>query len=147
MGDRRTKEQRHGICKLSGVLRSKIETILARALWARGYRYRKNSRSVPGKPDISMKRLKIAIFVDGEFWHGKDWEVRQNWLKSNQEFWKDKIERNIRRDEDVNDLLKSLGWYVLRFWGEDIKKDLDVCLAKIDKAAKQAAIRIKKRKM
>lgn len=124
---------------------SRIETILARAMWARGYRYRKNSRTVPGKPDISIKRLKIAIFVDGEFWHGKDWETRKTWLKSNQDFWLAKIERNMRRDLEVNNHLEELGWNVLRFWGEDVINRLDWCLFHIDKAVKTAETNVKRK--
>ena len=74
---------------------SKIETLLAKELWKRGHRYRKNNKSVYGKPDLTFKKHKIAIFVDSEFWHGKEWEVRKKDHKSNKDFWHKKIERNI----------------------------------------------------
>lgn len=144
-GDRHTKEQRKRNMQAIRSTGSRIETILARAMWARGYRYRKNSRTVPGKPDISIKRLKIAIFVDGEFWHGKDWETRKTWLKSNQDFWLAKIERNMRRDLEVNNHLEELGWNVLRFWGEDVINRLDWCLFHIDKAVKTAETNVKRK--
>lgn len=86
---------------------SKIETALAKALWAKGFRYRKNNKSVYGKPDFTFKKYKVAIFVDGEFWHGKDWEIRKHDHKSNQDFWLKKIERNIERDKEVNQKLKE----------------------------------------
>ena len=132
--DKLTKDQRRRNMQAIKSTGSKIETILAKALWVRGHRYRKNVKTVPGKPDLIFKRLKIAIFVDGEFWHGKDWNVRRNWIKSNQDFWHKKIERNMRRDAEINESLQLLGWIVLRFWGEDITKNLDKCLSQIENA-------------
>lgn len=110
---------------------SKIETKLARSLFAEGFRYRKNDKSVFGKPDLTFKKYKIAIFVDSEFWHGKDWTTRIHQHKSNREFWVKKIERNIERDKEVNDQLLKEGWKILRFWGEDITKNLRTCTDKI----------------
>ncbi len=112
---------------------SKIETALAKALFAQGLRYRKNDRTVFGKPDLTIKKYKLAVFVDSEFWHGKDWETRKFEHKSNQEFWLTKIERNIERDNEVNVRLIAEGWKVLRFWGKDITKNLDKCINKIQK--------------
>ncbi len=111
---------------------SKIEVTLAKALYAKGYRYRKNDKTVFGKPDLTFKKYKIAVFVDSEFWHGKDWETRKYDHKTNKEFWFDKIERNIQRDKEVNIELKKQGWTVLRFWGKQIQKDLDSCVRKIE---------------
>lgn len=111
---------------------SKIETLLSKALWAKGYRYRKNDRTVFGKPDLTFKKLKIAVFVDSEFWHGKDWNKRKHDHKSNQEFWLGKIERNILRDKEVNRRLLKEKWQVLRFWGKDIEKNLHYCITKIE---------------
>ncbi len=113
---------------------SKIEKALARELWSMGYRYRKNDKTVFGKPDLTMKRYKLAIFVDSEFWHGKDWEKRKYDHKSNQQFWHNKIERNIQRDIEVNEELLKSGWKVLRFWGKDITKNLRNCTDKIIEA-------------
>lgn len=112
---------------------SKIETALAKALFAQGLRYRKNDRTVFGKPDLTFKKFKIAVFVDSEFWHGKDWETKKFDHKSNQEFWLTKIERNIERDKVVNERLIAEGWKVLRFWGKDTTKNLDKCINKIQK--------------
>lgn len=112
---------------------SRIETILAKSLWAKGFRYRKNDKTVFGKPDFTFKKHKIAIFVDGEFWHGKNWEIRKNDHKSNQDFWHKKIERNIERDSEVNKKLKEEGWKVLRFWGKEIQKTLEDCVNLIEK--------------
>lgn len=117
---------------------SKIETTLAKALWAKGFRYRKNDKTVFGKPDFTFKRLKIAIFVDSEFWHGKDWEIRKHDHKSNQDFWLKKIERNIERDKEVNQKLKEEYWKVLRFWGKEIQKNLQYCVEQIEETINEA---------
>ena len=106
---------------------SKIETKLAKSLFSLKLRYRKNDRTVYGKPDLTFKKHKIAIFVDSEFWHGKDWEIRKGDIKSNREFWLSKIERNIQRDKEVNDELFNTGWKVIRFSGKDINKNLRTC--------------------
>lgn len=111
---------------------SKIEVKLGKALWEKGFRYRKNNRTVFGTPDFTFKKYKVAIFVDGEFWHGNDWEIRKHDHKSNQKFWHEKIERNIQRDKEVNDFLRKQGWKVLRFWGKEINKDLVNCVAKVE---------------
>ncbi len=116
---------------------SKIETMLGKALWAKGLHYRKNNKTVFGKPDFTFKKLKIAIFVDGEFWHGKDWETRKHDHKSNVKFWHRKIERNIERDKEVNAKLKSDGWKVLRFWGKEIRKNLTDCVEKIEETVNE----------
>ena len=107
---------------------TKEEVRLAKALWHLGYRYRKNNNSVFGKPDLTFKKYKIAIFVDGEFFHGKDWETEKERIKSNREFWYKKIERNIQRDIEVSSYLKLQKWEVLRFWSKEVKKDLNSCI-------------------
>ncbi len=111
---------------------TKDEVRLAKALWKLGYRYRKNNKKIFGRPDITFAKYKIAIFVDSEFFHGKDWETQQLRIKSNRDYWIPKIERNIQRDEEVNAFLISQNWTVLRFWSKDIEKNLEVCLAKIE---------------
>lgn len=122
--DQFTKEQRS---KLMGKIKSKDtkeEVRLAKILWHKGYRYRKHDKTIFGTPDLSFKKYRIAIFVDGEFFHGKNWEVVEKRPKSNAEFWQEKIERNIARDKEVTAFLQSKGWTVLRFWSEDIRKKL-----------------------
>lgn len=132
--DRLTKEQRRKNMQSVKATGSKIEMALAKALFALGYRYRKNDQTVFGKPDLVFKKIKLAIFVDSEFWHGKDWKKRRLDHKSNQEFWHRKLERNIQRDKEVNRYLKKEGWKVLRFWGKQVEKKLDFCILKIEKA-------------
>lgn len=111
--------------------KTKIENLFAKALWSAGVRYRRNDKTIFGHPDFSHKGKKIAIFCDGEMWHGRDWEKHKEDFKSNRDFWILKIERNIQRDNEVNEFLAAQGWIVLRFWESDIKKHLDECVAKV----------------
>ena len=106
---------------------SDIELLLRKELWSRGLRYQKNVKTIVGKPDIVFKGKKIAIFCDSEFWHGFDWEKRKADIKSNRDFWIPKIERNIQRDVEVTETLTENGWIVLRFWGNEIKKNVEKC--------------------
>jgi len=108
--------------------RGVAEKALAKALWNCGVRYRCNYRALPGSPDIAITKHKVAVFVDGEFWHGYDWENRKARLKSNREYWIEKIEENIARDERNNAMLESAEWIVMRFWEKDILKHLDSCV-------------------
>lgn len=111
-----------------------IELQLRQALWKRGYRYRKNYSKLPGKPDIAITKYKIAVFCDSEFFHGKDWEVlKPRLLKgNNSEYWVQKISRNRAHDDDINKKLLFMGWTVIRFWGNDIKKKTDECIRTIE---------------
>ncbi len=108
---------------------SKIEIMLAKAIFARGFRYRKNDRTVYGNPDLTFKKKKVAIFVDSEFWHGRYWPEAKLTFKSNQAFWISKIERNIERDRIVNQMLTDQGWTVIRFWGKEIICNLKNCVS------------------
>ena len=113
---------------------SKIEILLRKELWNRRLRYRKNVNHIYGKPDIAFIGKKIAVFCDSEFWHGYNWEERKKDFKSNQEFWIPKIERNMERDAEVTAKLESEGWTVIRFWGNEIKKNTTKCADIIEKA-------------
>lgn len=134
MADVLTSEQRRKNMQHIKSNDTKIEVILRKALWARGYRYRKNYKALPGKPDIVLIKYKIAIFCDGEFFHGKDWEVLKPRLEksNNSDFWIRKISRNRERDDEINKKLLVLGWTVIRFWGNEIKKDADTCVRVIE---------------
>ena len=111
-----------------------IEVQLRKALWKKGYRYRKNYKELPGKPDIVLTKYKIAVFCDGEFFHGKDWEVLKPRLErgKNSDFWINKITRNMERDDEINKQLLFLGWTVIRFWGKEIQKNTDECIQVIE---------------
>ena len=129
-----TREQRSKNMRAIKDKDTKIERILGKTLWARGLRYRKNDKSVFGKPDFTFKKYKVAVFCDSEFFHGKDWEVARHRIKTNRDFWYEKIEGNIRRDREVNQKLEEDGWIVLRFWGNDIKQNPEACADKVEEA-------------
>lgn len=132
--DNLTKEQRHKNMQNIKSKDTKIEVQLRKALWAKGYRYRKNDKKLPGKPDIVLGKYKIVIFCDSEFFHGKDWEVLKPRLEkgTNPEYWVKKIENNRRRDDEINKELAFEGWTVIRLWGKDIKNKLDECIKVIE---------------
>lgn len=128
MADDLTPEQRR---KNMQAIRSKDTTIelrLRKALWKHGIRYRKNYKKLIGKPDIAITKYKIVVFCDSDFWHGYDWENRNQRIKSNRDYWVPKIERNMERDREVTDTLQDEGWLVLRFWEWQIRKHLDECV-------------------
>ena len=136
MADVLTPEQRKRNMRNIRSFDTKIEVMLRKELWSRGYRYRKNYKKLPGSPDIVLTKYKIAVFCDGEFFHGKDWEVLKPKLldSNNSEYWISKISKNIEHDSEVNKQLLSLGWTVIRFWGNDIKKHTDECINVIEEA-------------
>ena len=111
-----------------------IELALRKALWAKGYRFRKNYKKLPGRPDIVLVKYKIAIFCDGEFFHGKDWEVLKPKLANgkNPDYWVNKIQRNIDRDIEKDQELLFRGWTVIHFWGNDILKRTSECIKVIE---------------
>ncbi|OOQ58946.1 very short patch repair endonuclease [Mucilaginibacter pedocola] len=110
---------------------TKPELVLRKKLWALGYRFRLHVKNLPGKPDIVFKGKKVAIFIDGEFWHGKNWEQKKTTIKQNREYWIPKIERNMARDRANTQTLQDAGWIVLRFWQNDIMRELELCVATI----------------
>ncbi|MDR2546066.1 MAG: very short patch repair endonuclease [Lachnospiraceae bacterium] len=139
--DKHTPEQRRRNMKAVKNKDSQIEVILRRALFSKGYRYRKNYSKVFGCPDIVFVKEKIAIFCDSEFWHGYDWENRKSDFKSKQDFWIPKIERNMERDREVTEQLEVEGYVVLRFWGKRIKSELSEM---VDEVERVIAIRRKR---
>lgn len=114
-----------------------IEVVLRKRLWHDGYRYRKNYKKLPGSPDIAIMKHKIAVFCDSEFFHGKEWDRLKTRLErgKNPQYWIKHIEENMERDRRVEKELEALDWTVIRFWGNDIKKDLEGCLQVIEEAA------------
>ena len=111
-----------------------IEIALRKALWAKGYRFRKNYKKLPGSPDIAITKYKIAIFCDSEFFHGKDWgELKLKLEKGkNPGYWVRKIQRNMKRDEEKDKMLLFSEWTVIHFWGKDILRDTDACIKVIE---------------
>lgn len=116
---------------------SKIEIILMKELWSRGLCYRKNFNGICGKPDIVFIDVKAAVFCDSKFRHGFNWEERKHDFISHQEFWIPKIKRKMERDREVTAQLQSEDRAVLRFWGNEIKKDLKECANKIKGAVRK----------
>ncbi len=110
---------------------TKPELKLRKALWNLGFRYRKNVKKLPGTPDIVFRKAKLVVFVDGEFWHGFDWEMKKLKIKTNRDFWIPKIERNMQRDAENNTLLSEKGWKVMRFWEKETKSNLEGCIYQV----------------
>ena len=134
MADVHTPAQRsYNMSRIRGK-NTKPEEIVRKYLFSMGFRYRKNDARLPGKPDIVLTKYKIAIFCDSEFFHGKDWytvllpRIRNG---ENPEYWEKKITRNMERDNEINRKLNYLGWTVIRFWGKDIAKNTEECIAVI----------------
>lgn len=130
-----TEQRRKTMSKIRGK-DTKIEVALRKALWAKGYRYRKNYKAIPGSPDICLTKYKIAIFCDCEFFHGKDWEVLKAKVSmgNNGEYWVKKIEENMVRDNEKDKMLCYMGWTVIHFWGKDILKKTEECIKVIEEA-------------
>ncbi len=128
-----TEQRRKNMSKIRGKDTS-IEVALRKALWRKGYRYRKNYKKIPGSPDICLTKYKVAIFCDSEFFHGKNWEVLKPKLEkgNNGEYWVKKIQENMIRDEENDKKLLFLGWTIIHFWGNDILKNTDQCLQVIE---------------
>jgi len=116
---------------------TKPELMLRHALWKKGMRYRVNMKNLPGKPDIVFTKAKIAIFCDGDFWHGHNWVIRgmaslDKELERYSQFWRDKILGNIKRDKEKTSQLEADGWTVIRLWESSIKTSMDDCIKIIE---------------
>jgi DNA mismatch endonuclease (patch repair protein) len=122
-----TKKRSKIMSKIRGK-NTKPELQFRKALWKEGVRYRVDNKTLPGRPDISIKKYKLAIFIDGEYWHGYNWDARKSKLKTNREFWIPKIERNMQRDREVNQQLSEMDFTVFRFWVHEIKENLKTCV-------------------
>lgn len=111
--------------------KNSAEVMLAKSLWHRGYRYRLNYKALPGSPDIALTKYRIEIFIDGEFWHGKDFEQRKTKLKNNKDYWIEKIQENINRDIRDDKLLRQMDWYPIHFWSNDVIKYCNQCVEEV----------------
>lgn len=128
----RTPEITHKIMASIKSKNTKPEILLRKALWHRGYRYRINNRKLKGKPDIVFSKVSIAVFCDGDFWHGHNWALRgmhslEEEFERYTDYWREKISKNIARDQIVTKTLEKDGWLVIRFWESDILRDVEKC--------------------
>lgn len=139
--DNLSKEERRRLMKNIGPKNSAIEMRLRRELWRRGLRYRLHHKKTLGRPDICFVSAKVAVFVDSEFWHGWNWDVKQQEIKSNRAFWVQKIESNIRRDHEVTAALRASGWSVVRIWGKRIARDAKGCADIVEREVEARASR------
>lgn len=123
-----TTKERSALMRKIHSTETKAEVALRKSLWHQGIRYRKNYKLLPGKPDIVITSHKIAIFIDGDFWHGYNWEEKKQRIKPNRSYWIPKIEKTIARDKENNEAITAMGWRVLRFWERDVKRNLGQCV-------------------
>lgn len=121
MADTHSKEVRSRNMSHIRSTNSRPEEIVRKYLFSRGLRYRKNVRSLPGTPDIVLKKYRTVVFVNGCFWHHHDCG-RFVWPSTNTEYWRKKIDRNTERDKENYDLLTAQGWQVLIIWECQLKK-------------------------
>ena len=127
-----TPAQRRRNMQLIRAQDTRAEVMLRKALWHQGLRYRKNWRALPGTPDIVLTRQRIAIFVDGDFWHARGHtEYPGEQVENNSAFWQKKLAYNVEHDKIINDTLTCMGWLVLRFWESDIRHDLAGVVAEV----------------
>lgn len=126
-----TTKQRSKLMSKIKAKNTKPEIALRKALWAKGLRYRIHAQELPGRPDIVIKKYRLAIFVDGEFWHGYRWQENKGRLKKNTGFWIPKIERNIQKDRINVQALRALGYTVFRFWSGEVQKNPSACVNQV----------------
>jgi DNA mismatch endonuclease (patch repair protein) len=128
MTDNLTPKQRSYTMSRIRSVNTNAELLLRSALHRRGYRFRLHASALPGKPDIVFPSKRVAVFIDGDFWHG--WKFAQ-WREKLAPYWKDKIEGNRRRDGRTRRTLRRAGWTLVRLWEHEVEQDLDDCVARI----------------
>lgn len=128
-----TSPQRSSLMRKIKSKNTSPELNFVKALRQQKIKYSRSNQKIAGKPDIVLKAKKIAIFIDGAFWHGFDWRKKKLKIKANRAYWIPKIEKNILRDKKNNKALREAGWIVVRFWEDDIKANLPMCLKKLKK--------------
>jgi len=123
-----TKQRSKTMSKIRGK-NSQPEMLLRKALWNKNVRFRIHRKDLPGRPDLVIDKYLLALFVDGDFWHGHNWQLRKP--KTNTSFWIPKIERNMQRDRFVNEQLTEMGYTVMRFWEHEVKENLKACVNQV----------------
>ena len=132
MADNLTPEQRSRCMSRVKNKDTDIETLVRSALHKKGFRFRKHVKELPGAPDIVFTKAKVAVFVDGDFWHGYRFP---QWEHKVSDFWKKKIQKNRDRDQKNFAKLRKMGWKVIRLWKHDVKQNFDECLVRIISAS------------
>jgi len=135
MSDVLTPSQRkHCMSRITGK-DTKPELLLRKLLWRRGVRYRLNYK-IAGRPDLVFAGKRVAVFVDGCFWH----RCPKHYVKpkTRAEFWESKIQGNVERDRKNNALLKEAGWTVIRLWEHEVEQDIESCVSRIEKVLSKA---------
>ncbi len=135
----RTAEVTHKIMSAIPSKNTEPELMLRKALWKENLRYRVNYKKLPGKPDVVFTKYHVAVFCDGDYWHGHNWAIRglsslEEELAGYSDFWRNKILGNIERDTKNNHALREMGWTVVRLWESDIRADIDDCVQRIKTA-------------
>lgn len=135
----RTPEITHKIMSAIKSKDTRPEILLRKELWHRGLRFQKNVKSLYGKPDIVFTHVRLAVFCDGDFWHGNNWAIRgygsfERELRRYSPQWSAKIKANVARDKIATDKLTADGWYVIRLWESNIKKDVKSCADQVEYA-------------
>ena len=131
MADHLTPEQRRRAMQLVKSKDGPLEMAVRSALWRKGYRFRKHVKGLAGRPDVVFTRRKVAVFIDGDFWHGYEFE---KWRDKMKPYWRTKIEGNMARDEANFAKLREMGWTVVRLWGHEVEKNLDGCVSQLEAA-------------
>ena len=137
MVDNLTQEQRSYCMSRVKGKDTGLEIRVRSELHRRGLRFRKHLKFLPGKPDIVFTRARVAVFVDGDFWHGYKFRT---WKHKISDFWKTKISKNIERDEENRRQLAELGWAVVRLWQHDLEQDFEDSIQRILSALRQNTV-------
>lgn len=128
MPDNLTPEQRSFCMSRIKGKDTGLEMRVRSALHRRGLRFRKHVKDLPGKPDVGFRKARVAVFVDGDFWHGYRFP---SWEDKVSDFWKKKINRNRERDAANHRKLRQMEWTVIRLWQHEVEADFDACIDRI----------------
>lgn len=138
MADNLTSEQRsYCMSRIKGK-DTALEVRVRSELHRKGLRFRKHVNDLPGKPDIVFSKARVAVFVDGDFWHGYRFS---SWEHKVPDFWKSKISNNRERDAKNHRKLREMGWTVIRLWQHEIERDFERCIRRVEVTVKALAAR------
>lgn len=135
MADNMTPEQRSATMARIRSRDTTIEMRIRRRLHRRGHRYRVHAKWLPGSPDVAFTRCRVAVFIDGDFWHGYQFD---EWKAKLAPKWRDKIARNRRRDRARREELRASGWTVVQMWEHEVKEDPEACVLRVEDAVEAA---------